>query len=378
MKLDQLSPGMIVARNISGKSGYPIVTKGSKLTTENIKKLKDNRIVEVTILQTVQSKTDEVAQSNADAKNGTKTDIRLQNDKFQYENHQFLLDEIIRNEIKQHCYYVLRRNYFFIDFALKREATIIQLIDGILVDPHLLALMTISKANYPQMINIHSQILVLTLLIGMDFGMVEEQLITLGQAALLYRIGVFSQKVKDRKIGEIPIENNQTEMQETAQNGHELLKMWFDQEVARVAMDQFERYDGSGFPNFKSGNELSLSSKIIAVSSKFIYLQVSTPGKQTPSMELAMDYVMNGEGVWYDPNVVNSFRKFVHPYRLGSVVELRDTSLAIVVRHGTAPDYAPMIKMIYSKHTTIVDSEFVELKKYPELAIRRVLSESTR
>ncbi len=82
---------------------------------------------------------------------------------------------------------------------------------------------------------------------------------------------------------------------------------------------------------------------------------------------VALDYILNGEGIWYDPFVVQSFRKFIFPFPLGSIVEMRDGSIAIVVKHGS------------SHHPEkYADGDFYDCSRTRDQVIRHVRSESPK
>ena len=69
---------------------------------------------------------------------------------------------------------------------------------------------------------------------------------------------------------------------------------------------QFERFDGSGFPEKKSGDHIPIGARILAVASDYDGMQIGTMTQRKLTPEDARIIVTHGSGKRYDPDVVNA------------------------------------------------------------------------
>jgi len=79
------------------------------------------------------------------------------------------------------------------------------------------------------------------------------------------------------------------------------------QSVAQLVRFHHERFDGTGFPDQLSGEDIPLGSRIISVANEYDALQIGTIHSRKYSKEEAFKYIANGSGKFYDPAVVSAF-----------------------------------------------------------------------
>lgn len=79
-------------------------------------------------------------------------------------------------------------------------------------------------------------------------------------------------------------------------------------ETARaIAREHHERWDGSGYPDGKKGNEISLAARIVSVADVFDALTSKRPYKQAWSLDDGMAAIREGSGEQFDPDIVAAF-----------------------------------------------------------------------
>ena len=79
-------------------------------------------------------------------------------------------------------------------------------------------------------------------------------------------------------------------------------------ETARaIAREHHERWDGTGYPDGKKGNEISLAARIVSVADVFDALTSKRPYKDAWSLEEGMASIAEGKGAQFDPEVVDAF-----------------------------------------------------------------------
>ncbi len=80
----------------------------------------------------------------------------------------------------------------------------------------------------------------------------------------------------------------------------ELLQM-----AARIALEHHEKYDGTGYPFGKKGEDIYLPARITAVADVFDALTSERPYKPAWSVEETIKYIQNLSGTHFDPRLVS-------------------------------------------------------------------------
>ena len=78
-------------------------------------------------------------------------------------------------------------------------------------------------------------------------------------------------------------------------------------EAKNLATYHHERWDGSGYPSGKAGEEIPLSARIMAVADVFDALVSKRSYKEPFSFEKAMDIIREGAGTQFDPQIAELF-----------------------------------------------------------------------
>jgi two-component system, response regulator RpfG len=76
---------------------------------------------------------------------------------------------------------------------------------------------------------------------------------------------------------------------------------------AIIALNHHERFDGKGYPNSLSGEEIPLIARVVAVADVFDALVSARPYKQAWSTEDAILYIKQQSGSHFDPMCVDAF-----------------------------------------------------------------------
>lgn len=79
--------------------------------------------------------------------------------------------------------------------------------------------------------------------------------------------------------------------------------------ASEIALSHHEKWDGTGYPNGLSGNEIPQSGRIVAVADVFDALTSPRPYKKAWSIEDAVTYICENAGLHFDPEVVEQFKK---------------------------------------------------------------------
>jgi len=98
--------------------------------------------------------------------------------------------------------------------------------------------------------------------------------------------------------------------------GSDLMRM-----ASTIAEHHHEKWDGSGYPHGKSGNEIPLAARIVAVADVFDVLTTERPYKEAWQIEDAIMMIEESAGSHFDPEVVRCFK------------ERQDDILAVLQNH---------------------------------------------
>ena len=73
-----------------------------------------------------------------------------------------------------------------------------------------------------------------------------------------------------------------------------------------IAQNHHEKYDGSGYPNGISGEDIPLCARIVTVADVFDALLSKRPYKEPFTLEATLKIILDGQGKHFDPDVVDA------------------------------------------------------------------------
>ena len=121
-----------------------------------------------------------------------------------------------------------------------------------------------------------------------------------------------------------------------------------------------ERWDGSGYPEGKSGTEIHEMARIAAVADTFDAITSERPFVPAKPAHVGVRAIQAGAGTQFDPMICEVFTRRVAPFPPGIEVELVDGRRAIVV---SVSEYAldrPVVRVIGSGETLRLTSTWPE------------------
>ena len=77
--------------------------------------------------------------------------------------------------------------------------------------------------------------------------------------------------------------------------------------AANIAWAHHEYYNGNGYPRKLKGDEIPLCARIMSVADVYDALVSKRPYKEPYPHEVAVQEIINGEGIQFDPDVVDAF-----------------------------------------------------------------------
>lgn len=155
----------------------------------------------------------------------------------------------------------------------------------------------------------HSErVVAYSLRLGRELGLNEDQLLGLEQGALLHDIGKIG--VRDAvllKPAKLTAEE-WVEMRQHTSYGVQILKgVEFLQAGVPVVGQHHEFFDGSGYPNGLSGENIHIFARIFSVADTLDAMTSNRPYRKMLSYEAAATEIQRCSGWQYDPRVVQAF-----------------------------------------------------------------------
>lgn len=197
----------------------------------------------------------------------------------------------------------------------------------------------------------------LSIVIGHILKLSDDELATIGMAALLKDIGL-----------PIDIINS---VDSIAEGGsprmcqHPLIgcKMLVQNRlttnlVAEAVLQHHECWNGSGYPKGLKGEEISQYARIIALADTFVDLLAERPSGIKYMPHEAIEYIMAGSGDQFDPELVESFVREVPSYSTGLTVKLNKGEMGIVSNPKQGFIARPVVRICSTEEEGILEQPY--------------------
>lgn len=144
--------------------------------------------------------------------------------------------------------------------------------------------------------------------IAKNLGFNSSQLENIRRAALLHDIGKIGiRDVVLLKPGKLtPDEFEQIKMH-PVKGGEIVQSLPFLRDVSDLVRHHHERYDGSGYPDGKIGNDIELGARILAVADSFDAMTTDRLYRKKLPLEIAKDELKRNKSTQFDPQLVDAF-----------------------------------------------------------------------
>jgi len=146
--------------------------------------------------------------------------------------------------------------------------------------------------------------------IAKNLGLSEDEQELLFDAAPMHDVGKVG--IPDEilfKPGRLDVEEFAIMQQHTVM-GYQILKdsdSSLLQTAAEIALAHHEKYDGTGYPDGKQGDDIPLFGRIVAVADVFDAVLSVRPYKKAWPLERAVELIRDGRGKHFDPECVRAF-----------------------------------------------------------------------
>jgi HD-GYP domain-containing protein (c-di-GMP phosphodiesterase class II) len=262
------------------------------------------------------------------------------------------------------------------DFRLNKEVNPVELktcvhgvIDGVIHNPSALALFSNLKSRQQDTVRHSLNVCILSLLFGRHLGLNEQQLSDLGYAALLHDVGEIkvSQAILDKhNRGLSPEEKKEMEMH--AQFGAEILLSTpnIPGVAIEVARSHHERVNGKGYPKGLKDTEINYFARLVSIVDVYEIVTNHPGAKVHVSCSDALKSIYMMRGSFFDRELVEEFIKCLGIYPVGSVVELNNAEIAIVISTKPGKHLLPTIMIVKNSKGILYQPLVINLEHFKE------------
>ncbi|MDR1741854.1 MAG: HD-GYP domain-containing protein [Synergistaceae bacterium] len=149
-----------------------------------------------------------------------------------------------------------------------------------------------------------------------------------------------------------------------------------DPRILSVIRGHHERYGGNGYPDSVSKNDIQIEAKIAAVADVFDALTAKRVYKDPMNSKKAIGIMVEDMGSHFDPEIVRALLLATGLYPPGSVVELSDGSVGIVVGANKKDMVQPTVCLKLDQMGRKLNEEVVvDLNTRRDLFVHRVLAD---
>ncbi|MFP4363408.1 MAG: HD-GYP domain-containing protein [Spirochaetia bacterium] len=219
---------------------------------------------------------------------------------------------------------------------------------------------------------------ILSAVIAKDMNLPRHKITQIATGALLHDIGMkkVPQEILEKE-GKLTKEE-MDEMRHHPEYSYRIITkdLGYPEPVGMVALQHHERWDGSGYPNNVTGEEISIGARIVTVADAFEAMVSERPYRNSMIGYSAMRNILSDNSRRFDPDILKVFIKSMGIYPLGSIVLLSDSSIGRVIEtHMNAP-LRPKLRIMVDKdgnEFSVKDQKTIDLMKERKLFIVRAL-----
>lgn len=117
--------------------------------------------------------------------------------------------------------------------------------------------------------------------------------------------------------------------------------------MLEVAANHHERLDGTGYPQRLKGDQLSLYTRMSGIVDVYDAVTADRVYKQGMPPTQAFRILLKGINQHFDAELVTKFIKCMGVYPVGTLVQLSNQRLAVVMQRNEQQPLKPMVKVIY-------------------------------
>jgi HD-GYP domain-containing protein (c-di-GMP phosphodiesterase class II) len=365
VKMRNVKEGMTVAKDVYSPDYRLLVREGTTLNQRQIQLLNNHGIKEVEITFDPHLQSDDL-----DTYYITRIKATIEKKSESEDSTYSVIKEELFNLMHRYTKYIIKNGKDGRNFE-QLNKIIHHLLSKESVLEYLLMIRAIGDSSFHQAI----QVFIVSIAIGIRMKLDAFQLTKLGISALLYDVGKW--RIDKRLL--IKSDRLKQEEYDLVKEhtifGYMMLIENFDEDIASVALQHHERYDGSGYPYNLTNDRINIYARIISLVDVYISLINDRNYRKRYQKHEAIEFIFGSGGYLFDPEIVKHFVEVVAVFSVGCMVELNDGSVGLVKEIKNNPVGRPVIELLFDAHRNhIKERKYVDLSKELNLYIIQELT----
>lgn len=202
-------------------------------------------------------------------------------------------------------------------------------------------------------------------------GMSNKEIEDIAYAAFVHDLGKI--KISDdilHKPGRLTDEEMAI-MRKHVNYGVEFLRdMDVDSHTIQIVSEHHERLDGLGYPNQVAGADISREGRMLAIVDMYDALTADRCYKPGMPSQKAMQILLKDSEHKIDPGLLQRFIKCMGIYPIGSLIELSNDRVAVVIEQNHETPLKPVVKMFYSiSGGYYISPQDIDLRKTKDIKV---------
>ncbi|SFR13018.1 HD-GYP domain-containing protein [Desulfoscipio geothermicus] len=349
---DRLKPGMKIGISVFNANGQILLIAGTILTEKFIKRLAKLNVPAVYI------------------DDGFLPDIEI--------------DDVVTEKTRTQAIQVTKK--LFQDFHFTRTLTGLEKIQDVistiiddLLNNHTIMLNLVDIRSTDEYTFGHSvNTCILSLITAIHMGFNHNILRRLAMGAIMHDLGkILVPSEILNKPGRLTAEEFEV-IKKHSESGYKVLtrKRNFYTISALVALQHHERYDGSGYPNGLTGDEIHQFSAIVGLVDMYDALTADRVYRKAYSAYEAYEMISALGDYMFDFQVVESFLHHIAAYPVGTLVELNTGEIAAVVDNRPGFSMRPKIRVLFTPDIEPLKIPYeVDLASVTNITVVRIIDD---
>ena len=221
---------------------------------------------------------------------------------------------------------------------------------------------------------------ILSSVIGMSMKISRHRLLQLVTGILLHDIGMVRVPKEILNKSEKLTAEELQQVRTHPLYGYRIISkdLKYPEDVAVIALQHQERWDGKGYPRGIRGEDIVLPARIAAVADAYEAMINVRPYRSSLIGYSAMKGILSDNGKHFDPQVLKAFLESVGIYPVGSILQLNNSSIGRVVANQKAAPLRPKIELLVDEYgVRATDRGIIDLLEKKKLFIVKAIDPRT-
>jgi len=217
----------------------------------------------------------------------------------------------------------------------------------------------------------------LSVLIGMQLNYSQNLLLHLAMAGLFHDIGKLdiSLDIINKKGPLTPEEFDEIKTHPKKA----ISRLEFSNKIPNIVLSAIEshheKYNGTGYPYGLKGNDIPIYGRILALADVYDALTSSRSYRRAWLPNEAIEYMMGCGGTHFDHDLLKAFLRIIAAYPVGTLVQLSNGSLAIVLQNSKEHILRPKIRLLTPESLANTDVDLATDRSFFNVTITGTITD---